>query len=111
MIEAVGDNFLITYFSKINEVLKRDGLLALQAIISPDSRYHQIKKDVDWIQKHIFPGGLIPSVGIINKSIKIEIKFFIRRRFIVLSFFNSSIFIFKLILIRTVFLYRLKIPF
>ncbi len=69
MIEAVGDNFLITYFSKINEVLKRDGLLALQAIISPDSRYHQIKKDVDWIQKHIFPGGLIPSVGIINKSI------------------------------------------
>lgn len=69
MLEAVGGNFLDVYFRKCNEVLNKNGILALQVITCPDSRFHQLKQGVDWIQKHIFPGSLLPSVAAINKSI------------------------------------------
>ncbi|HRG38368.1 MAG TPA: cyclopropane-fatty-acyl-phospholipid synthase family protein [Bacteroidia bacterium] len=69
MLEAVGDKFLDVYFKKCDELLKHDGLIALQVITCPDSRYDQLRKGVDWIQKHIFPGSLLPSVAAINKSI------------------------------------------
>ncbi len=69
MIEAVGAKYLKTYFRKIHEVLKPDGVLALQAIICPDSRFDQLKQKVDFIQKHIFPGSLLPSVAAINEAI------------------------------------------
>jgi cyclopropane-fatty-acyl-phospholipid synthase len=69
MIEAVGDKFLETYFNTCTELLKPNGILALQAITCPDTRYKNLRKGVDWIQKHIFPGSLIPSVGAINKAI------------------------------------------
>ncbi|MBI2270413.1 MAG: class I SAM-dependent methyltransferase [Bacteroidetes bacterium] len=69
MLEAVGHNFLDVYFKKCHELLKKDGLLALQVITCPDSRYESLRKGVDWIQKHIFPGSLLPSVAAINKAI------------------------------------------
>lgn len=69
MIEAVGDKFYKSYFKKIHEVLKPNGIVALQAITSPDSRYADLKNNVDWIQKHIFPGSLLPSIAILNKNI------------------------------------------
>ena len=69
MIEAVGHKYFPVYFSKINNLLKKDGVLGLQAIIIPDSRYDDYRRGVDWIQKHIFPGGLLPSIGIVNKTI------------------------------------------
>lgn len=69
MLEAVGHNFMDVYFKKCQELLKKDGLLALQVITCPDARYESLRKGVDWIQKHIFPGSLLPSVGAINKSI------------------------------------------
>lgn len=69
MLEAVGHDFLPVYFKKCHELLKKDGLLALQVITCPDARYDSLRKGVDWIQKHIFPGSLLPSVGAINKAI------------------------------------------
>jgi len=69
MLEAVGFKFLDVYFKKCNELLKKDGILALQVITSPDSRFDALKKGVDWIQKHIFPGSLLPSIAAINASI------------------------------------------
>lgn len=69
MLEAVGDAFLETYFSKCHELLKHNGLLGLQIITCPDSRYDSFRKNVDWIQKHIFPGSLLLSVGRINQAI------------------------------------------
>jgi cyclopropane-fatty-acyl-phospholipid synthase len=69
MIEAVGAKYLKTYFDKIQSVLKPDGVFALQAIICPDARFHSLKKNVDFIQKHIFPGSLLPSIAAINQSI------------------------------------------
>lgn len=69
MLEAVGHNYYEEYFSKCSELLKPDGIFALQVITSPDSRYDSLRKGVDWIQKHIFPGSLLPSVARINQAI------------------------------------------
>ena len=68
MIEALGDAYLDTYFEKLGSLLKPNGLLGIQAITSPDSRYDQFKSSVDWIQKHIFPGSLLPSIGRMNDA-------------------------------------------
>ena len=71
MIEAVGHEFFPSYFQQCADLLKPNGIFAIQAITSPDSRYDQFRTGVDWIQKHIFPGSLLPSVGemmrVINK--------------------------------------------
>jgi cyclopropane-fatty-acyl-phospholipid synthase len=69
MLEAVGHEFLESYFQRCHELLNKGGLLALQVITCPDSRYESLRKGVDWIQKHVFPGTLLPSVGAINKAI------------------------------------------
>jgi cyclopropane-fatty-acyl-phospholipid synthase len=69
MLEAVGFNYIDVYFKKCHNLLKKNGILAIQVITSPDSRYQSLRKGVDWIQKHIFPGSLLPSVGAINASV------------------------------------------
>jgi cyclopropane-fatty-acyl-phospholipid synthase len=69
MLEAVGDKYLETYFAKCQEVLKPHGLLGVQMITCPDSRYDSLRKNVDWIQKHIFPGSLLLSVNRVNQAI------------------------------------------
>jgi len=69
MLEAVGAKYLDVYFKKCHELLKKNGILALQVITSPDSRFDSLRKGVDWIQKHIFPGSLLPSVAAINGAI------------------------------------------
>ena len=68
MLEAVGDAYLETYFAKCHELLKPAGLLALQMITCPDARYNSLRKNVDWIQKHIFPGSLLLSVHRVNQA-------------------------------------------
>ena len=62
MIEAVGHHFLPTYFKQCAQLLKRDGLMLLQAITIRDQRYEQARRSVDFIQRYIFPGGALPSV-------------------------------------------------
>lgn len=69
MLEAVGFSFLDVYFKKCHDLLKKNGILAIQVITSPDSRYESLRKGVDWIQKHVFPGSLLPSVSAINGAI------------------------------------------
>ncbi|MCX2573034.1 SAM-dependent methyltransferase [Pedobacter sandarakinus] len=69
MLEAVGHQYLETYFKKCQSLLKPDGIFAFQVITSPDSRYDQLRNGVDWIQKHIFPGSLLPSVAAINNAV------------------------------------------
>jgi cyclopropane-fatty-acyl-phospholipid synthase len=70
MLEAVGDAYLETYFAKCHEILKPGGLLALQMITCPDSRYDSLRKNVDWIQEHIFPGSLLLSVHRVNEALR-----------------------------------------
>ncbi len=69
MLEAVGERYVDGYFAQCARLLKRDGLLAIQYITSPDSRYDQFRKGVDWIQKHVFPGSLLMSVGRVTQAL------------------------------------------
>ena len=62
MIEAIGAPYLETYFAKVGELLKPDGLALIQAITIEDHRYQQALRSVDFIKRHIFPGSFIPSV-------------------------------------------------
>ncbi len=70
MIEAVGHEHLPAYFSQCHRLLKKDGLLGLQMILAPDHRYESFRQRPDWIQKHIFPGGLLPSFEAILKALR-----------------------------------------
>jgi|TARA_B110000879_G_scaffold82496_1_gene114504 cyclopropane-fatty-acyl-phospholipid synthase len=70
MLEAVGDKFLPVYFKKCNELLKPNGALGIQIITVPDSRYDELKRGVDFIQRHIFPGSLLLSLGRISQVMK-----------------------------------------
>ena len=63
MIEAVGHEFLPTYFRSISERLKDDGAACLQAISMPEQRYRRYLKSVDFIKAYIFPGCCVPSLG------------------------------------------------
>lgn len=69
MLEAVGHAFHKSFFAKCHEVLAPHGLLAIQYITVPDNRYKSLTKGVDWIQKVIFPGSLLLSVGRVNEVI------------------------------------------
>ncbi len=68
MLEAVGDKYLETFFAKCHQLLKKDGLLAMQFITVPDSRHESLRKGVDWIQKHIFPGSLLLSMARVGSA-------------------------------------------
>jgi cyclopropane-fatty-acyl-phospholipid synthase len=70
MVEALGDRFVETYFEKCESLLEEDGLLGIQMIITPDCRYDVLRKSVDFIQKHIFPGSLLLSIGRVNRALE-----------------------------------------
>ena len=66
MIEAVGQNYLASYFNTIKNNLTPGGTAAIQAITIDDSLFDRYKNRQDFIQKYIFPGGFLPS----KKSLK-----------------------------------------
>ncbi len=63
MIEAVGHRYFDTFFRQCSELLKPDGTMVLQGIVMPDRRYAQYLRSVDFIQRYVFPGGCLPSMG------------------------------------------------
>ncbi len=60
MIEAVGKNYLKSYFETIKNNLQNDGTAAIQAITIDDKLFDRYKTKEDFIQKYIFPGGFLP---------------------------------------------------
>ena len=68
MMEALGHRYLGTFASVIDRVLKPDGLVALQFITCPDGRYDRLRRGVDFIQKHVFPGSLLLSLNRVNDT-------------------------------------------
>jgi len=70
MFEAVGYEYFDVFFAKCREVLKPEGLMAMQVITMPDSRFEAYKDSCDWIQKHVFPGCLLPSLYELARSIR-----------------------------------------
>ena len=69
MIEAVGQNYLESYFKTIKNNLSYNGRAAIQAITIDDNIFDRYKNKTDFIQKYIFPGGFLPSKSIINKYV------------------------------------------
>lgn len=69
MIEAVGKEYLAGYFKTIQACLKPGANAVIQAITIADDRYEQYCRNCDWIQKYIFPGGHLPSIGAIRAHV------------------------------------------
>ena len=69
MIEAVGQNYLESYFKTIKKNLSTNGRAAIQAITIDDSLFDRYKTKQDFIQKYIFPGGFLPSKNSLNKYV------------------------------------------
>lgn len=63
MFEAVGKEYFDIFFKKCESLLKPSGVMVMQIITMPDQRYDAYSKSTDFIQKYIFPGGHLPSVG------------------------------------------------
>lgn len=61
MIEAVGEAFWPSYFAQLRSLLKPGGRAVIQAITIADELFAHYRKDVDFIQRYIFPGGMLPS--------------------------------------------------
>jgi len=68
MFEAVGVKYWPTYFNKIRQVLKPGGAAALQVITIEDENFETYRRTVDFIQKYVFPGGMLPSMA----ALKVE---------------------------------------
>ncbi|MDC0150903.1 cyclopropane-fatty-acyl-phospholipid synthase family protein [Candidatus Pelagibacter sp.] len=69
MIEAVGQNYLESYFKTIKNNLSNNGKAAIQAITIDDALFDRYKNKEDFIQKYIFPGGFLPNKNSINKYV------------------------------------------
>jgi len=69
MIEAVGHEFHDTFFKKCQDLLKPDGQMLIQAINIADQHYRSYKKNVDFINRYIFPGGCLTSITAMSETL------------------------------------------
>ena len=68
MLEAVGAAYYATFFETCDRALKPGGRLSLQVITFPDVAYEAQQRGANWIQTYIFPGGICPSLAVIERS-------------------------------------------
>jgi cyclopropane-fatty-acyl-phospholipid synthase len=66
MIEAVGEAYWPAYFATLDRLLAPGGQISLQAITMAHDRFLATRHSFSWIQKHIFPGGIIPSLRAVD---------------------------------------------
>jgi cyclopropane-fatty-acyl-phospholipid synthase len=69
MFEAVGAEYFSTFFEKCDEVLQAGGRMVMQTIAVPERTFEGLRAGVNWMQKYIFPGGMLPSLAAIDKAI------------------------------------------
>jgi cyclopropane-fatty-acyl-phospholipid synthase len=69
MLEAVGAEYYEAFFEACDRALKPGGRLSLQTIAFPDVAYGRQRRGANWIQLYIFPGGLLPSLAVIERSL------------------------------------------
>ncbi len=68
MLEAVGHAYYPLFFRRLDELLAPQGIAVIQTISIPDQRYERYRRESDWIRKHIFPGGLLPSLNVLTAA-------------------------------------------
>ena len=77
MIEAIGHRLYKTFFQKCGQLLKPEGLLAIQAITITDNLFQESKDFIDFIKQYIFPGSCIPSISALcSAATSSDIKLF-----------------------------------
>ncbi|MCV0404182.1 MAG: cyclopropane-fatty-acyl-phospholipid synthase family protein [Chloroflexi bacterium] len=69
MLEAVGAEYFAAYFSAVDAALVPGGRASIQTITVPDASYERQASGSNWIQTYIFPGGMLPSLGVIERSL------------------------------------------
>lgn len=70
MIEAVGESFWPEYFAALHDRLKPGGIALLQAITIAEDRFAAYRAGADFIQRYIFPGGMLPTPSLIERHAK-----------------------------------------
>ena len=70
MLEAVGEAYWLTYFECVSRCLEKGGKVALQVITIDDRIFEDYKREPDFIQKYIFPGGMLPSIERLENPIE-----------------------------------------
>jgi cyclopropane-fatty-acyl-phospholipid synthase len=80
MIEAVGEAYWPTYFSTIDRLLAPGGKVSIQAITMEHERLLATRRSFSWIQKYIFPGGIIPSLESIDQTLAAHTTLRVTRR-------------------------------
>lgn len=70
MFEAVGERYWPTYFNAVRDRLKPGKNATLQIITVQDGRFEVYRNSVDFIQKYIFPGGMLPSPSVLRKEVE-----------------------------------------
>ena len=68
MIEAVGEKHWPTYFARLGSLLKPGGIAVLQAITIADERFEGYRRCPDFIQRYIFPGGMLPAPSVLRQA-------------------------------------------
>ena len=68
MLEAVGAEYFATFFEACDRALRPGGRMSLQSITFPDATYERQLRGANWIQTYIFPGGLCPSLAVIERA-------------------------------------------
>jgi cyclopropane-fatty-acyl-phospholipid synthase len=69
MLEAVGKAYYPDFFRGCDRLMKANGIMVVQTITIPDQRYEAYSKTTDWMRLFIFPGGLLPSLTAITKTL------------------------------------------
>ncbi len=77
MLEAVGHRYYGTFFKQLDRLLAPGGRAVLQTITIPDQRYETYRRSHDWIQKHIFPGGLLPCLTVLTRAMTRHSRFMV----------------------------------
>lgn len=70
MLEAVGESYWSQYFSKIKSLLKPNGRAGVQVITIDNDDFDRYRSGVDFIQKYIFPGGMLPSDKVMKEQVE-----------------------------------------
>ncbi|HDX4048034.1 TPA: class I SAM-dependent methyltransferase [Enterobacter soli] len=81
MIEAVGRRYLPEFFRTCQARLRPGGKMVIQAITIQDQRYRDYSKNVDFIQRYIFPGGFLPSITAMSSLMTKHTDFVVRNLF------------------------------
>ena len=68
MFEAVGEEYWDEYAEKIKDLLASDGAAALQIITIEEARFERYRRTPDFIQRYVFPGGMLPTHKILNST-------------------------------------------